>query len=98
MSEDQGKIDAQIKASRLHALTQTTEWQEFEKLMISVYEGAITTLIQKDDGVSRGTVQCIETLWSKLYDGIRYGEKCRRDVLEKYKKGSLKLSSPDTEY
>lgn len=94
MENEQKELDASVKASRLHALTQRPEWGEFEKLMTDLYTGALSTLVEKESPEARGTVKCIDLIWSKLHDNIRYGEKIRRALLEKYKKGSEETRSP----
>ena len=83
-ADEQKQVDATVKAGRLHALTQVPEWSEFTKLLDELYDAELQKLIAKENAESRGFVQCIDLIWSKLYDGIRFGRRSAKSLSEKY--------------
>jgi hypothetical protein len=85
MAENQKNIDASVRASRLHALTHHSEWGEMQKILMDIYTTNLAVLIEKEHSEARGAVKCIDLIWSKLYDNIRFGEKIRVEMLDKYK-------------
>lgn len=84
MDKEQEQIDATVKAGRLHALTQVSEWSEFQKLLDGIYDSALSELKEKENPEARGVVKCIESIWSKLFDGIRYGRRSAKSLSEIY--------------
>jgi hypothetical protein len=82
--DEQKQIDATVRAGRLHSLTQVGEWSEFQKLLDELYDAELTKLIEHENAESRGFVKCIDLIWSKLYDNIRYGRKSAKSLSEKY--------------
>lgn len=94
MDNEQKEIDASVRASRLHALVQTNEWGEFDKMMTDIYTFNLQRLIEAEDAEARGYVKCIDLIWSKLHDNIRYGDAVRKAMLERYKQKGSSESSP----
>jgi hypothetical protein len=92
MSEDQKKIDITVSAGRLQALIQVPEWSEMEKLLDSIYQAELGKLKEKENPEARGFVKCIDLIWSKVFDTIRYGKKLSTAISDEYKqklKGEL---------
>ena len=85
MNEPVKEVNASVKGSRLHALVCTNEWSEFEKLVQDIYQTNLTLLIESENPEARGAIKCIDSMMSKLYDDIRFGDRCRGKVTEFYK-------------
>jgi hypothetical protein len=84
MDKEQEQINATVRAGRLHALTQVPEWSEFKLLLDELYDAELGKLIEKENPESRGMVKCIDLIWSKLFDGIRFGRKSAKSLSETY--------------
>ena len=92
MSEDQSKINVTVRAGRLQALLQCPEWSEMEKLLDEIYSAELGKLKEKENPEARGFVKCIDLIWSKVFDTIRYGKKLSTAISDEYKnkiKGEL---------
>lgn len=77
---DQDKIN---EGARMSQLQLAPGWAEFLKICEDEYERAFVELMKGENPHSRGTMQAIQNILSKVQDGVKFGYEMRKKILDK---------------